>query len=338
MDQLTKEQILAELKSIDDLVSYELRAGKTPMTFDHSQAHGTTMCADIDNGGENVHYDWKLTPAAVRKGLRRFGLSEGYSSKVPDELLVPHLNYWASAGNRRIFAFVDQASSTCEAFTSDVHIDHLMAENIQIIDPILSAEWGELTYMVWECDVIEGVRVLVLSTKVAEINGHEWIHGALLKDSRLGNVKLSIVPILFCVDSNSVIISADEDSIHSRSTGDDYAVEHEVWLSHAATDVIVGAENLQKLMQKATEEEVDEHMRVFLSGVLSEYPIPQKFLDALEPKYASCSTLYDLAYLYSQMVNDSEVDTVARMERFAMIAGRLVSHRTICPHCHQEEL
>lgn len=333
MNATGKQDVLAVLKKADSYIPLELRMGKDKVKVDASP-HDIDLCIDQ---GDN-HFDLKLTRQGLWSACTLGGMSEGYAVKCPPELLDSHVNYWMENGNKKFLAFHD--GTECVKMAAYGHSDHLMGELVEVIEPVVAEAWGADTmYLILEDgDSLNYTNLVFMGSEIFTVGDQEWLKALYVRDSRTGVTKLGVFPALVRVDDNALVIFNDFAGVSERKHTPDYEVDFEEWARQAAGKAVSFVNEAPGKLQKALQTQTDTHTNVFLGGLLRELPVPQSLIQDIVADTDKAQNLYEVALAFAtRAVEDDDDLALARRERLAFLASRVVNHSDICPHCHREE-
>lgn len=327
---LTYQQILDEMRSLA-LPKMKIQSAKDKafFTFDPLKYEATFTYSD----GEEL-ITKPCTGYAVVKACRSFGLSDGYARKIPYgryDLLVNILNYHLEETRKNIYAFI---GDKVEAFTSDAHTDHYPQEVVDIANNFLT-ESG-LSVKGWalsECS-IDGVIYTIILDISFEVNGDVWYPAIYVRDSLLGNLKLRFSPAFIRESDKAMIISVRSEAVSIRKDGTGYSIPCEECVRLALQTTHHELPYEQKKLIESVTSEATNHIGVFVRQVLKEMPVPRDTENAVLAEVDNAENMYQVITAFAKEATNQE--SAYKAERVSMLAGRVMVHRDICRHCHQE--
>lgn len=278
--------------------------------------------------------EYKLSKEAFNDALRSVGLPYSYTKKCPDELLVPHLNYFFNCpdiGKRRFIFKEDNVIGVSKRSVSLVSTREIL-ENVEEV-----VGKGNIFGFHRPHVSLDSIRLPVVLNMDRDILPNEkFFGGIIVQNSVLGTVPLEMSSYLLREVCSNGAVAIDTLMKWSRKNINYSAIE---WAKKSAEDCFAGLEKEFNLIKKLTEVIIEGDPQPVVDSIYKEFNIPigiQKEISN-EMIESGAKTMFDVYNAITKVGTWGEkaLDDPDISRKLQLIGSSVCKHMEVCGECHR---
>ena len=281
-------------------------------------------------------------PVIMRTGRRELFLNEigdvcqpvgipvSYAKKCPNEMLLPHLNYWYGSASGKIKFFLQNERVVGSTIISGKH-----HTSLEILDEVEKAIGKEciLGYQNNTTSLSQDIFSIITDKSFAATPGDTLFGGIEIQNSIDGERNLELSPFIFRQVCSNGMIAAEHIARWKRSSTENFGV----WVQNMSRSAMDKLElefgQIRKLSEVAIEGE--EQAVNALQSIFRKYGISVKTQKEIiaEVQSSGVESMYDLWNSFTFVGSHSLELSVGSARDLRIIAGHLSREVSLCSEC-----
>jgi len=289
----------------------------------------------------------QLTKDALLEATSLIGLTKGYVTKSPAELIQPQLDYWFGEGLDKEYQVLTRNGNLGQAFIRGTIVPFSNLRLLEEATDAIRSRYGRDTEIVADAKFTHSLKKTHLRLIVPEksrvmvntgTDDDLWSVGLRIRNSITGAEQTSLDGYLFryfCTNG-SIDTAASSGAWSRRGEKGSKPEEVYTWARAVMGDVLDGLEHSLEKIQALTDISVEGEVQDVLHDVFRDYMIPGPIRSKVVQNMAEESnlTMYSIMNAITEVANDSEMDP-AHVEQLMVAGGNLANtEHERCESCH----
>jgi hypothetical protein len=284
--------------------------------------------------------EYKVTQRAFIDIAQMCGIPGPYAAKCPVQLIIPHINYWASRSLKDLKMLVSN-ETVVEAFVKP---------NVEFIPPSMVLSTVEramgvkpgaeaIGYDKASFDIDYCHMAIVQMGKPFGVGDDTMNGGVTIQYSPSGKCPLvlgSYLLKLVCTNGMVAPVTLVKWQRRAGQGGEEGIYE---WIEMAAGAAYDALKNEHERLMRTKEVGLTEHVGEVMNSIFSTYKVPADIRDLITDRVLNtgATTVYDVIDAMTYVIShDPEVVDNAQLQvRLMTAAGRVAAHPDVCPSCHR---
>lgn len=264
------------------------------------------------------------------------GLSPSYLSKVPVDLVIPHLNFWYGKAwaDKGLRVFCNELNCV-EAVSRKAHVDYIPLE--ALLDGAINQFGGEARIL-----GIHKARVgfhktmfsVVLKRDFEVVKGDKLFMGVRFEHSLTGEKPTQVVPYTFRQVCSNGAVTKDQLAVFSRRNS---ANQFNDWMVHVLNEASKLFELETERLRNLTQTPTPNRISVLLDDLFSRNGVSKQIRDEVSDAVLdeSPETMYDIYNVLTRVGTHSEFFEKHPnvMDALEGAAADLSSNHAVCKSC-----